>query len=68
MQTVIYYLKEMLDDDFDSRTKYIQEFCEQALGAEKQQIIDAFDAYTSKRRENITEGIYYYTSTFETNK
>jgi hypothetical protein len=31
MQTVIDYLQEMLDDDFDSRTKYIQEFCQQAL-------------------------------------
>jgi len=37
VQIIIDYLQEMLDDDFDSRTKYIQEFCEQTLIIEKQQ-------------------------------
>lgn len=41
MQNIIDYLQEMLDDDFDSRTKYIQEHCIKALDEEKNQIIEA---------------------------
>lgn len=58
MQEMIDYLQEMLEDDFDSKTKYIQENCIKALEKEKKQIIDAVNNGTFKK------GNQYYQETF----
>lgn len=67
MQELIDYLQEQLDDDFDSRTKYIQEFCQKSLEKEKQQIIDSFDNgqanYTLPK--DFETGKDYYNETFK---
>jgi len=65
MQTVIDYLQEMIDDDFDSRTKYIQEFCEQILETEKQQIIDLC---TEAYEMGLGHKYYNPADIFESNK
>jgi len=61
MREIIEYLQEILDDDFDSKIKYVQENCEKALEKEKQQIIDAI-IETSMHGENMAreqaEGYY----------
>lgn len=67
MQNVIDYLQEMLDDDFDSRTKYIQELCEKSLEKEKQQIIESHNKgqqfYNSGYNPDTSEK--YYSETFD---
>lgn len=65
MQELIDYLQEQLDDDFDSRTKYIQEFCQKSLEKEKQQIIDAANHGANFNNSPFKDAIEYYNENFK---